>query len=149
MKDLNELLQQFDDIQELPISEETVGAYIEGNLAGAELRDVWNFLNSDDDLSHIVDDINDIDMVLDTDINLSKWDAKIPNILSSNKDSLISASHDNNLDLPYVLGNGENIFDLDFGIIDTSSGNDIQPLDDTHNDASNSNSDHIAFNDLY
>ena len=61
MKDLNDLLQQFDDIQELPVSEETVGAYVEGNLAGSELRDIQKLINSDEIFAQSVNAIGDID----------------------------------------------------------------------------------------
>lgn len=36
MKDINELMSQFDDLQDLPVSEEMLGAYIEGNLDSSE-----------------------------------------------------------------------------------------------------------------
>lgn len=149
MKDLNELLQQFDDIQEFPINEEIVGAYVEGNLAGAELRDLQNFLNSDDYLYHIVNDINNTDMVLDNNISFPKWDIEGPNIFSPNKDSFISVNLEDNLDLPScVLGNGESIFDIDFSVTDMNGENNIHPLEDTHNDDANSGFNH-SLNDLY
>lgn len=149
MKDLNELLQQFDDIQEFPINEEIVGAYVEGNLAGAELRDLQNFLNSDDYLYHVVNDINNTDMVLKNNISFPKWDIESPNIFSPNKDSFISVNLEDNLDLPpCVLGNGESIFDIDFSVIDMNGENNIHPLEDTHNDDANSGFNH-SLNDLY
>lgn len=55
MKDLNDLLQQFDDIQELPVSEETVGAYIEGRLDDVELADFKESIQHDESLLNIVE----------------------------------------------------------------------------------------------
>lgn len=60
MKDINDLLSQFDDLQDLPVSEEMLGAYIEGNLNGADLRDVQNVINSDDDTMNLLDNVDDI-----------------------------------------------------------------------------------------
>lgn len=36
MKDLNEIISRFNDIDDLPISEEMLGAYMEGNLSNEE-----------------------------------------------------------------------------------------------------------------
>ena len=60
MKDINELMSQFDDLQDLPVSEEMLGAYIEGNLNGADLRDVQNVLNSDDGAMNLLENVEDI-----------------------------------------------------------------------------------------
>lgn len=52
---------RFDDLQDLPISEELLGAYIEGNLHGAEFREVENLLSENSALSGFMDSIeNDI-----------------------------------------------------------------------------------------
>lgn len=148
MKDLNKLLQLFDDIRELPISEETIGAYMEGNLSGAELRDVQNLLNSDNNLFDFVDVINDnIDIPLDN-ITLQEWNSEDISMLSPNEDSLISANLDNNFDPIYVLGNSESVFDIDSGITDTEEGNYVYPLEDNHKDDINDDF-HQSHNDLY
>lgn len=46
-----ELLNKFDRIQDLPVSEEMLGAYMEGNLNDAESILVSNILDSNPDLS--------------------------------------------------------------------------------------------------
>lgn len=46
-----ELLNKFDRIQDLPVSEEILGAYIEGNLNDAESILVSNMIDSNPDLS--------------------------------------------------------------------------------------------------
>jgi hypothetical protein len=60
MKDLNEILSLIEDIQELPISEETLGAYIEGSLNETELQSVEILIDNDDRLSQLVDSVKDI-----------------------------------------------------------------------------------------
>lgn len=46
-----ELLNKFDRIQDLPVSEEMLGAYMEGNLNDAESILVSNMIDSNPDLS--------------------------------------------------------------------------------------------------
>lgn len=48
---------KFDDLQDLSISEEMLGAYMEGNLRGSEFREVSNLLSADDDLSDLVQSV--------------------------------------------------------------------------------------------
>lgn len=55
MKTLEELKARFASIQDLPVSEEMIGAYIEGNLNGADLRDVQNFINSDQSVLDMIE----------------------------------------------------------------------------------------------
>lgn len=57
MKTMEELKARFASIQDLPVSEEMIGAYIEGNLNGADLRDVQNFINSDQLVLDMIDDV--------------------------------------------------------------------------------------------
>ena len=60
MKDLNDLLAQFESIQDNEISEETLGAYLEGNLNPDEFIQVENAINQDDALSSLMNDISEI-----------------------------------------------------------------------------------------
>ncbi len=48
-------ITKFDDIEDLSISEEMLGAYLEGNLHGAEFREVQNYIQEDAFLSGLVD----------------------------------------------------------------------------------------------
>lgn len=59
MKDLKELLQQFEDIYELPISEEVVGAYMEGRLEDSEIGSVTKIISSDHNLSEMIHDASE------------------------------------------------------------------------------------------
>ena len=65
MKDLNEILSLIEDIQELPVSEESIGAYIEGTLNETELKSVENIIVNDDRLNQLLDSVNDISNDMD------------------------------------------------------------------------------------
>lgn len=54
----DDLLSKFDRIQDLPISEELLGAYIEGNLMGSEFREVHNLIGNDHELCDFCDSIS-------------------------------------------------------------------------------------------
>lgn len=60
MKDINELLQKFEDIQDLPVSEEMLGAYMEGKLVGSELDEVTQHVSSDIHLRELLHDVSEI-----------------------------------------------------------------------------------------
>lgn len=55
MKTLEELKARFASIQDLPVSEEMIGAYLEGNLNGSELRDVQNVITEDQSVYDLID----------------------------------------------------------------------------------------------
>lgn len=48
-----ELMSKFDRIQDLPVSEEMLGAYIEGNLSDSESIEVSSVIDVNPDLSYI------------------------------------------------------------------------------------------------
>ncbi len=59
-----ELLAKFDRIQDLPISEEMLGAYLEGNLQESELHEVQNLIEFDNNFSNFCDNLsNDLSFV--------------------------------------------------------------------------------------
>lgn len=60
MKDINELLQKFEDIQDLPVSEEILGAYMEGKLVGSILDEVAQQVSTDIHLRELLHDISKI-----------------------------------------------------------------------------------------
>lgn len=119
MKDLNELIESFDNIQDLPVTEETIGAYMEGHLGGAELRDVQNALNSDDNLYKMVESLEDIDKDIDALVHTPISGVETPSFLNfNNAKNQINVNVDVLNDTCFLLDNGENIFDIDFGQID-------------------------------
>src|SRR5574344_71366 len=61
----NELINKIENIQELSISEETLGAYIEGNLINNDLTDVQNIINNDSLVGSIIYDVKQTTTLLD------------------------------------------------------------------------------------
>ena len=62
----DELLNKFDRIEDLPVSEEMLGAYLEGNLHGSEFREINNIIHDDSTLFNLVGIVeNDIDFIND------------------------------------------------------------------------------------
>ncbi len=59
MKNYDDIINGFDSIPELPVSEEMLGAYLEGELVGSELRNVQNYINANDYLDSFVDDLHE------------------------------------------------------------------------------------------
>ncbi len=57
MKDYDELISSFDDIQDLPVSEEMLGAYLEGNLSMHEIEEMGAVLDHDMMLQSLIGDI--------------------------------------------------------------------------------------------
>jgi len=106
MKDLNEILSLIEDIQELPVSEESIGAYIEGTLNETELKSVETIIDNDDRLNQLLDSVNDIsndmenmqnspDSKIDWDIysgDMGFWEFGIPSII---KNESINIKSDN------------------------------------------------------
>lgn len=52
-----ELLSKFDRIQDLPVSEEMLGAYLEGNLSDAEIDDMEMMLQYHPDINNIYSEV--------------------------------------------------------------------------------------------
>lgn len=59
---------KFDFIEDLPVSEEMIGAYLEGNLLGSEMREVSNFVESDNNLYCIVNEVEGISNIQELEI---------------------------------------------------------------------------------
>lgn len=54
----DELMKKFDSIEDLPISEEMLGAYLENNLDSIEMSNLEFTLKEDSELSNFVNDIS-------------------------------------------------------------------------------------------
>lgn len=50
-------ISKFDDLEDLSISKEMLGAYLEGNLHGSEYREVYNFIQDDNTMADLVDSV--------------------------------------------------------------------------------------------
>lgn len=53
--DIDSLMEKFDSIQELPVSEELIGAFMENTLIGSDLREVSNFMDNNPDFAAAFD----------------------------------------------------------------------------------------------
>lgn len=53
-----ELLAKFDRIQDLPVSEEMLGAYMEGNLDGVDSSEIADAIASDEALSDLLENVD-------------------------------------------------------------------------------------------
>ena len=62
MKSLDELISRFNDIQDLPVSEEMLGAYAEGTLQGVELDAVSDQISSDFSLKEMLNSATETDI---------------------------------------------------------------------------------------
>lgn len=56
MKDYDDLISRFGEIQDLPVSEELLGAYLEGNLDVYEMTEVSNLIYNDPSLKSMLND---------------------------------------------------------------------------------------------
>lgn len=75
----NNLAQKFDRLTDLPISEETLGAYLEGNLDPTEAAEVEALMQSDPMLDFMegIDEVAWVDTDILTDPDSSDFDAFI------------------------------------------------------------------------
>lgn len=78
MKNYDDIISSFDSIPELPISEEMLGAYIEGNLEGDELIDVGYSVQEDGLLNTLANEIYTDDFIRFDMLNIDA--EEIPNL---------------------------------------------------------------------
>lgn len=62
------LFAKFNSIEDLPVSEELLGAYAEGNLRGAEYREVQNIISNDANLSELMGSVEQDSLFSETDL---------------------------------------------------------------------------------
>lgn len=62
----DELLEKINSIADLPLSEELLGTYLEGNLKGSELREVQSMIGYNSALSEICDIENPLESSTDS-----------------------------------------------------------------------------------
>lgn len=63
MKDINEIIKQFDNIEELPVSEEMLGAYVEGKLKSDEVMYIEQQLHDYDKLEFLIEKFSVPDVI--------------------------------------------------------------------------------------
>lgn len=54
MKNYEDIINRFDEIQDLPVSEEMLGAYMEGNLSEDEKANLSNMIHENPDMEEII-----------------------------------------------------------------------------------------------
>lgn len=89
MKNFDEIIKRFDSIEELSVSEEMLGAYLEGKLDGSEFRDVQRCVDYDSSLAGIISDVDNSLHVNDDLTNL------FPTYFDDNIDSQMILSFEN------------------------------------------------------
>lgn len=78
----DDLLRKFDSIDDLPVSEEMLGAYIEGNLDSFETSQIETAISEDSSLSGFVKDIiSDGEPILDN-LEQQIFDSSYPNFMA-------------------------------------------------------------------
>lgn len=75
---------KLDSLMELPISEEMLGAYLEGNLHGAELREVQNIVEKDSFVADLISSTDDV-MQMNNDLS-NPWADTIADDFNDNGD---------------------------------------------------------------
>ena len=142
----NELLNKFDSIDDLPVSEEMLGAYLENNLSYSEMVDVESAIQENSYLSELADANYEYDVDLDLDFSEKLYIECcelpiIPDDSFIELDLVYSSSFPETEDFDYVAAcaiedqylqvdsynddNIDNLFDDDDITFDSSDNNDI------------------------
>lgn len=124
----NNLINKFNQIEELPVSEEMLGAYLEGKLDAFDAILVENAINQSDEMRYLSDEIGIYD---ETDtyyednessyaLSLDEINSQIPDIETIEALFPENGNDSPEIDFPDILNNPENsdfdtpIFDNDF-----------------------------------
>lgn len=102
-------------LKPLPISEEMLGAYIEGNLHGSELREVQNIIEKDPVIAEIISNTTDTILLFDDYTNM--WGGGIDDNYVNDSDFQILSNQDFelpeiNLEMPVDLDGNYNQEDV-------------------------------------
>lgn len=104
-------IKKFENLENLSISEEMLGAYLEGNLHGAEYREVQNCIHDDVSLSSLIDCIEG-DMYYLTGLDYSYQQDSVDVLITDDMFSEISLpeittyGEDSLIDLSSLLNDG-------------------------------------------
>ena len=97
---------KLDSLMELPVSEEMIGAYLEGNLHGAELRGVQNIIEKDSFVADLISSTDDA-MQIGNDLS-NPWADTLADNFCNNPDFQMISTND------FVLP--EIVLDMSLGI---------------------------------
>lgn len=140
----DELMKKFDSIEDLPLSEEMLGAYLEGNLSPIEIFDIESTIGENEYLKEIVDINHEYGFNSDIidEISIEAIDLPlIPDDSFIELDLVYSSSFPETEDFDYVAAcaiedqysqgdsfnddNIDNLFEDDDSSFDSSDDNDI------------------------
>lgn len=151
----DELLAKFDRIQDLPVSEEMLGAYIEGNLDSTEFSEIADAIASNEALSDLLDNVDMHTGIQDTsDLDASMFhsgiNADLPDITVDAFHTESSTMLDGLIDIYGFDANDD--FDTSDGIHtdffhSENSYNADSFIDDLHSLNTDSSNDDELFND--
>lgn len=149
----DELLAKFDCIQDLPVSEEILGAYVEGRLNGSEMREMQTLVRQEDGLSDLVNVIendhypDDLPSFVGDDFSVGESMFHTMGCLDLKSLALPSVLPDELVDVTLP---GDDIFLGRLGIIEDAhiAPSDIHHVDDA-NDIDNTLLPHAGITDNY
>lgn len=151
----DELLAKFDRIQDLPVSEEMLGAYIEGNLDSTEFSEIADAIASNEALSDLLENVDMHTEIQDTsDLDVSMFhsgiNADLPDITIDSFYTESPTMLDELVDIYGVDANGD--FDTPDSIHtdffhSENSYNADSFIDDLHSLNTDSSNDDDFFND--
>lgn len=136
----DELLNKFDSIEDLPVSEEMLGAYLEDNLSPSEAYDVECAIQENDYLSELTN--TEIEYNEDFDISIDDFDLPIipddsyieldwgyspslPELEAFDSVADCAVDHVSSHEDCYTENTIENQFEDDDALFDSSDDNDI------------------------
>lgn len=138
----DELMKKFDSIEDLPISEEMLGAYLEDNLSPSEIFDVESAIQESDYLSELANPDLEYNADLDNSIDTSIEDFELPIIPDDSfieLDLAYSSSFPETEDFDYIAACAvEDQYSQDADYNDESIDNPFED-DDTSFDSSDDN----------
>lgn len=139
----DDLLNKIDSLEDLPVSEEMLGAYMEGKLRGSELREVQNLIDSDNIFSTFHEGITDEKPFVES-FHLDSQDLSYSDVQTSNMDSFLG-----DFDLPFIPSSlPDQIVEVDPQLTgDIILGGDDEFHHDLHNDDFSQSNGSFANND--
>jgi len=142
----DDLLAKFDRIQDLPVSEEMLGAYVEGNVSDGEALGISSMMANDAGLSSLYDDVTTLDLGNIMDIPLFESDEIAINSLGFSEipsiDMLDSFNQANECDVASIftpnIENELSLFDTSDSVMHDTPINEYSEQGDSFYDESSS-----------
>lgn len=127
------MINKFSDIEDLPVSEEMLGAYLEGNLDSYEMNDVLNAIQDNPMLLEIMEDVttDDTFYITDSDIEdiLNLEDESSSNFTVEDEADFADLSDDPDLDFDETDWDASEGESEEFGLGDDNDNYEIDMPD--------------------